>query len=84
MVNVGSKTGIMLDPVYTGKAAKGLVTELQNNPDLFQGNRILFLHTGKTSLFNPRYVLQICSFLTEQCCFQLIFHFSQRAEFIQH
>ena len=39
-------TGILLDPVYTGKAAFGLITELQKSPDRFQGNRILFLHTG--------------------------------------
>ena len=46
VVSVGSSTGIMLDPVYTGKAARGLVKELQNNPDIFKGDRILFLHTG--------------------------------------
>jgi len=36
----------MLDPVYTGKAVKGLVHELHTNPDMFKGQRILFLHTG--------------------------------------
>ena len=36
----------MLDPVYTGKAVKGLVYDLNNNPDRFQGKRILNLHTG--------------------------------------
>lgn len=46
ITNVSRSTGIMLDPVYSGKAALGLVEELHNNPQRFQGNRILFLHTG--------------------------------------
>lgn len=43
---VSSTTGILLDPVYTGKAAKGLAYELVNNCDRFKGNRVLFIHTG--------------------------------------
>lgn len=39
-------TGIFLDPVYTAKAALGLVHELNHNPSRFKGNRILFIHTG--------------------------------------
>ena len=58
MVNVASSTGVMLDPVYTGKAALGLVKELQNSSDKFKGKRILFLHTGsyncKTSMPGTR------------------------------
>ncbi|WAQ99716.1 DCYD1-like protein [Mya arenaria] len=46
ILSVASSTGIMLDPVYTGKAAIGLQRELNNNPDMFKGNRILFVHTG--------------------------------------
>lgn len=46
IIKIASMTGIMLDPVYTGKAARGLVHELNNNPHLFKGRRILFLHTG--------------------------------------
>lgn len=46
VVNVGVSTGIMLDPVYTGKAVKGMVDELNKNSDMFNGNRILYLHTG--------------------------------------
>ncbi|XP_052103570.1 uncharacterized protein LOC127737077 [Mytilus californianus] len=44
--SVSKNTGIILDPCYTGKAANGLVQELTSNPDRFQGNRILFIHTG--------------------------------------
>ncbi|ESO95839.1 hypothetical protein LOTGIDRAFT_175080 [Lottia gigantea] len=46
LTEVGSKTGIMLDPVYTGKAAFGLVQLLEQLPEMFKGRRILFIHTG--------------------------------------
>ncbi|KAK3094941.1 hypothetical protein FSP39_008127, partial [Pinctada imbricata] len=58
ILEVGSTTGIMLDPVYSGKAARGLVLELQNNPQRFKGKNILFLHTdpsaqpGQCGLYN--------------------------------
>ena len=39
-------SGIMLDPVYTGKAVKGLLHEVKVNPTRFKGQRILFIHTG--------------------------------------
>ncbi|XP_039271913.2 uncharacterized protein LOC120346277 [Styela clava] len=41
-------TGIYCDPVYVGKALKGLKTELRINPGRFKGKRILFIHTGGT------------------------------------
>lgn len=44
--DVAHTTGIVLDPVYTGKGFYGLSQELQNNSSVFQGNRILFIHTG--------------------------------------
>jgi D-cysteine desulfhydrase len=37
--------GIVLDPVYTGKAFHGLVTELRADPKRF-GSAVVFLHTG--------------------------------------
>ncbi|MFZ7125106.1 MAG: D-cysteine desulfhydrase family protein [Desulfobacterales bacterium] len=37
--------GIVLDPVYTGKAFYGMVQELAADPKAF-GERIVFLHTG--------------------------------------
>jgi len=37
--------GIVLDPVYTGKAFYGLTRELAQNPTRF-GKRIVFLHSG--------------------------------------
>ena len=46
IVRTSVETGIILDPVYTGKAAFGLLRELSRNPDRFQGRDILFIHTG--------------------------------------
>lgn len=37
--------GVVLDPVYTGKAYFGMVSELQNDPTTF-GDRVVFIHTG--------------------------------------
>jgi D-cysteine desulfhydrase len=37
--------GIIFDPVYTGKAFHGLVTELRKDPKRF-GSAVAFLHTG--------------------------------------
>ncbi len=37
--------GVVLDPVYTGKAYFGMMTELSVNPQVF-GGRIVFVHTG--------------------------------------
>lgn len=37
--------GVILDPVYTGKAYYGMVSELAKNRDRF-GKRIVFIHTG--------------------------------------
>ena len=37
--------GVVLDPVYTGKAYYAMISELEKNPDCF-GSRIIFIHTG--------------------------------------
>ena len=39
------KEGIILDPVYTGKAFFGMTQELSRNPHIF-GDRIVFIHSG--------------------------------------
>ncbi|MCE9579802.1 MAG: D-cysteine desulfhydrase family protein [Deltaproteobacteria bacterium] len=39
------RDGLVLDPVYTGKAFHGIVTELAADPRRF-GERIVFVHTG--------------------------------------
>ena len=43
MVEVARKTGLILDPVYTGKAFLGLVRAARAG---VLGDRVLFLHTG--------------------------------------
>jgi D-cysteine desulfhydrase len=43
--NLARLEGVILDPVYTGKAYFGLRSELQRNPAAF-GERIIFIHTG--------------------------------------
>jgi D-cysteine desulfhydrase len=43
--SVAGNTGIILDPVYTGKAMYGLLDQL-NKETLSTGDKILFLHTG--------------------------------------
>ena len=46
IAGIASSTGIILDPVYTGKAFRGMMTELERNPSRFRGRRLLFVHTG--------------------------------------
>lgn len=44
-IDFAKSEGIILDPVYTGKAFRGLVTEIKNGNYAEQEN-ILFIHTG--------------------------------------
>lgn len=46
IVEVARTTGVVLDPVYSGKALFHLVRELRYNPDKFAGQSVLFVHTG--------------------------------------
>jgi D-cysteine desulfhydrase len=43
--DVCKSDGIVLDPVYTGKAFHGVATELRKNPKKF-GSAVAFVHTG--------------------------------------
>ena len=45
LVEVARTEGIVLDPVYTGKAFYGMTEELRRDPTVF-GDRIVFIHTG--------------------------------------
>lgn len=51
LLQVSRKTGIILDPVYSGKAMYFFATNiLPSNPEVFQkGHRVLFIHTGGTA-----------------------------------
>lgn len=44
--DVAFSTGIVLDPVYSGKAAFGLMKDIAEHPEKWEGRRILFIHTG--------------------------------------
>ncbi|XP_054771689.2 uncharacterized protein LOC129279614 [Lytechinus pictus] len=43
---VARSTGIFVDPVYTGKATFHLMRLMREEPERFQGSKILFIHTG--------------------------------------
>jgi D-cysteine desulfhydrase len=51
--DVARTEGILLDPVYTGKAFFGMVQELKRDPQCF-GERIIFIHTGGIFGLFPR------------------------------
>ncbi|KAG7037073.1 putative D-cysteine desulfhydrase 1, mitochondrial [Cucurbita argyrosperma subsp. argyrosperma] len=43
---VAESTGVVLDPVYSGKAAYGMMKDMSENPKKWEGRKILFIHTG--------------------------------------
>jgi D-cysteine desulfhydrase len=45
LVMLAREEGVIVDPVYTGKAFFGMVSELAKNREVY-GQRIVFLHTG--------------------------------------
>lgn len=54
ITDVSRRTGVVLDPVYSGKAARGMMQDLQqqhqqkkgHSKDDLQPKRVLFIHTG--------------------------------------
>ena len=46
MQKVAIKSGVILDPVYSGKAAFSFLQEVQQEPEKWKGKRVLFVHTG--------------------------------------
>jgi D-cysteine desulfhydrase len=47
ITNFALETGIVLDPVYSGKALYHFIFhELEENPDLYKNSNVLFWHTG--------------------------------------
>ena len=45
LIDVVKKSGVVLDPVYTGKALYGVMKAVERG-DIARGARVLFLHTG--------------------------------------
>ncbi|KAJ8646899.1 hypothetical protein MRB53_008647 [Persea americana] len=43
---IATATGVILDPVYSGKAAIGLLKDMAENPKKWEGRKVLFIHTG--------------------------------------
>ncbi|MCO5559988.1 hypothetical protein L7F22_013592 [Adiantum nelumboides] len=43
---VAETTGIVLDPVYSGKALIGLLKDMKERPEEWAGRKVLFVHTG--------------------------------------
>lgn len=44
--DIAASTGIVLDPVYSGKAVYGLLKDMAGNPAKWKGRKVLFIHTG--------------------------------------
>lgn len=44
--DVAEATGVVLDPVYSGKAAYGMMKDMAENPTKWEGRKVLFIHTG--------------------------------------
>ncbi|XP_062118179.1 putative D-cysteine desulfhydrase 1, mitochondrial [Humulus lupulus] len=44
--DIAAATGVVLDPVFSGKAAYGLLKDMSENPKKWEGRKILFIHTG--------------------------------------
>ncbi|PNW80489.1 hypothetical protein CHLRE_07g319400v5 [Chlamydomonas reinhardtii] len=43
---VAAATGVVLDPVYSGKAVHALLREVRADPGAWRGRTVLFVHTG--------------------------------------
>lgn len=43
---VAEATGVILDPVYSGKALVGLLKDMKEKPENWVGRKVLFVHTG--------------------------------------
>lgn len=46
VLDVGRASGILLDPVYSGKALHCLLGRMRAQPEAWHGKRVLFIHTG--------------------------------------
>mmetsp|Transcript_8612 Transcript_8612/g.28210 ORF Transcript_8612/g.28210 Transcript_8612/m.28210 type:complete len:314 (-) Transcript_8612:139-1080(-) len=44
--DVAMATGVLMDPVYSGKAVYGMITSMREDPAAWEGKRVLFVHTG--------------------------------------
>ncbi|XP_057842186.1 putative D-cysteine desulfhydrase 1, mitochondrial isoform X3 [Cryptomeria japonica] len=43
---IAEATGVVLDPVYSGKAAFQMLRDMVENPSKWEGRKVLFIHSG--------------------------------------
>ncbi|KAJ0981215.1 hypothetical protein J5N97_009470 [Dioscorea zingiberensis] len=43
---IAEDTGVVLDPVYSGKAAIAMLKDMKENPAKWKARKVLFIHTG--------------------------------------
>ncbi|CAI9113290.1 OLC1v1013863C1 [Oldenlandia corymbosa var. corymbosa] len=43
---IAEATGVILDPVYSGKAVYQMMKDMADNPAKWEGRKVLFIHTG--------------------------------------
>ncbi|GAQ78288.1 hypothetical protein KFL_000100530 [Klebsormidium nitens] len=43
---IAQQTGVILDPVYSGKALLGFLKDVRAEPEKWAGRKVLFIHTG--------------------------------------
>jgi D-cysteine desulfhydrase len=46
VMQVAADTGIVLDPVYSGKAVHQMLCDMWAHPKEWEGSNVLFVHTG--------------------------------------
>ncbi|KAL9683245.1 hypothetical protein QQ045_015064 [Rhodiola kirilowii] len=44
--DIAAATGVVLDPVYSGKAVYAMMKDMTENPAKWEGRKVLFIHTG--------------------------------------
>lgn len=44
--DIAETTGVILDPVYSGKALIGMLKDMKEKPENWVGRQVLFIHTG--------------------------------------
>ncbi|ONK61276.1 uncharacterized protein A4U43_C08F28020 [Asparagus officinalis] len=44
--HIAETSGVVLDPVYSGKAAYNMLKDMAENPTKWKGRKVLFIHTG--------------------------------------
>jgi D-cysteine desulfhydrase len=46
VMKAAMETGVVLDPVYSGKALHGLLSDINRDMQQWENSNVLFIHTG--------------------------------------